>query len=104
VFVADDVDNAWNELGLYLFHDAMTAAAYRHGDESVASISRAENVGELRAAQGPYRIFTTDEAIAHLRGGRSLPLLPLCGGVPPTLAWPYLERAVSAVARAREDT
>ncbi len=103
VFIADDVDGAWDELGTYLLHDAMTASAYRHGDEGVASISPADSVVELRAARGPYRIFTIDEAIAHVRGGRSLPLLPLCGGLPPNLAWPYLERAASAVMRARED-
>ena len=102
VFVADDVDRAWDELGPYLLHDAMTAAAYRHGDDSVASISRAESVEELRAAPGPYRVFTVDEAIAHVRGGRGLQLLPLCGGLPPGVAWPYLERAAAAVERARE--
>lgn len=100
VFVADDVDRAWCELGPYLLHDAVTAAQYRHGDDTVASISRAASVDELRAAPGPYRIFTVDEAVGHLRTGRSLPLLPLCAGLPPAVAWPYLERAASAVARA----
>lgn len=99
-FVTDDVDQAWREVGPYLLHDAVTAAAYRHGDETVASISRAASVEELRTTPGPYRIFTVAEAVAHLQSGRSLPLLPLCGGLPPTLAWPYLEHAVSAVARA----
>lgn len=99
VFVAADVDNAWHELGPYLLHDAVTAAAYRHGDETVASISRATTVAELRATPGPYRIFTVAEAVAHLRSGRSLPLLPLCGGLPPDLAWPYLERAATAAGR-----
>jgi alkanesulfonate monooxygenase SsuD/methylene tetrahydromethanopterin reductase-like flavin-dependent oxidoreductase (luciferase family) len=100
VFVADDVDTAWRELGGYLLHDAVTASSYRHGDESVASISRADTVAQLRRAQGPYRIFTIDEAAAYIRGGRPLPLLPLCGGIPPDVAWPYLERAVMAVERA----
>ncbi|MGO4442933.1 LLM class flavin-dependent oxidoreductase [Mycobacterium sp. 2YAF39] len=100
VFVADDVDEAWEELGPHLLHDAVTAASYRHGDDSVASISRAENVAALRAADGPYRIFTIDEAAAYIRSGRPLPLLPLCGGVPPETAWPYLERAVMAAERA----
>ncbi len=100
VFVADDVDAAWNELGRYLLHDATMAASYRHGDDSVASISRAETVAAMREAQGPYRIFTIDEAAAHIRSGKPLPLLPLCGGVPPDLAWPYLQRAVVAAERA----
>jgi alkanesulfonate monooxygenase SsuD/methylene tetrahydromethanopterin reductase-like flavin-dependent oxidoreductase (luciferase family) len=102
VFVADDVDRAWEELGPYLLHDAMMAAAYRHGDDTVASISRAQSVQELRAAPGPYRVFTIDEAITHLRGGRGFQLLPLCGGLPPEVAWPYLERAAKAVERAQE--
>lgn len=96
VFVADDVDRAWEELGPYLLHDAVTAAAYRHGDDSVASISRADSVSALREAGGPYRILTADEAAAYAAAGRPLPLLPLCGGVPPDVAWPYLECAVRA--------
>jgi alkanesulfonate monooxygenase SsuD/methylene tetrahydromethanopterin reductase-like flavin-dependent oxidoreductase (luciferase family) len=100
VFVADDIDTAWDELGQYLLHDAMTAASYRHGDVSVTSISCADTVAGLREAQGPYRIFTVDEAAAYIRAGKPLPLLPLCGGVPPEVAWPYLERAVMATERA----
>ena len=100
VFVADDVDRAWDELGPYLLHDAVTAASYRHGDDSVASISRADSVSALREAEGPYRIFTVDEASSYIRNGKPLPLLPLCGGVPPEVAWPYLERAVMAAERA----
>jgi alkanesulfonate monooxygenase SsuD/methylene tetrahydromethanopterin reductase-like flavin-dependent oxidoreductase (luciferase family) len=96
VFVADNVDEAWDELGLYLLHDAVTAASYRHDDDSVASISRANTVGALRESAGPYRIFTLREATDYIHSGRPLPLLPLCGGIPPDMAWPYLERAAMA--------
>lgn len=96
VFVADDVDAAWAELGKYLLHDATTAASYRHGDDSVASISRADTVDALRESYGAYRIFTPAEAADHVATGAPLPLLPLCGGIPPEVAWPYFERAVLA--------
>ena len=33
--------------------------------------------------------------------GKALPLHPLCGGMPPKLAWPYLERVAAAVSAAR---
>ncbi|KUI32563.1 luciferase [Mycobacterium sp. IS-1742] len=99
VFVADDVDAAWDELGPHLLHDAVTAASYRAGDHSVASISSARTVSDLREHGGPYRILTLDEAAAYVRSGRLLPLLPLCGGVPPEVAWPYLERAAIASGR-----
>ena len=102
VFVADDVDAAWDALGPYLLHDAIMAASYRPHDDSVASITRADSVAALRAEDGPYRIFTPDEAADYVRGGRLLPLHPLCGGVPPDVAWPYLERAAAAAARARD--
>ena len=102
VFVADDVDAAWDALGPYLLHDAIMAASYRPHDDSVASITRADSVAALRAEDGPYRIFTPDEAAEYVRGGRLLPLHPLCGGVPPDVAWPYLERAAAAAARARD--
>jgi alkanesulfonate monooxygenase SsuD/methylene tetrahydromethanopterin reductase-like flavin-dependent oxidoreductase (luciferase family) len=98
VFVADDVDKAWDELGPHLLHDAVTAVSYRHGDEGVASISRATDVGGLREAGGPYRVFTVDEAVDYMRTGQALPLAPLCGGVPPEVAWPYLKRAAEAAA------
>lgn len=99
VFVADDPDEAWDVLGPYLVHDAVTAASYRPNDDSVASITRAGSVAALREENGPYRIFTPDEATEFVRSGRPLPLHPLCGGVPPDVAWPYLERAVAAANR-----
>jgi alkanesulfonate monooxygenase SsuD/methylene tetrahydromethanopterin reductase-like flavin-dependent oxidoreductase (luciferase family) len=105
VFVSDDADEAWDVLGPHLLHDAVTAASYRPEDDlnsPVASITRADSVSALREEGGPYRIFTSDEATEYVRGGRPLPLHPLCGGVPPDAAWPYLERAAAAAARAHE--
>ncbi len=99
MFVADDVDDAWDEIGSYLLHDAMTAASYRPGETSVASISTATTVAELRESSA-YRVVTVDEATQLVRMGTLLPLVPLCGGLPPDLAWPYLERATEAVRRA----
>lgn len=97
VFVADDVDAAWDELGPHLLHDARMAAEYRHGDDSIASITRAHTVAELRSAGGPYRIMTRSEAAAYVRTGRPLPLHPLCGGIAPEAGWRYLEVASAAV-------
>jgi alkanesulfonate monooxygenase SsuD/methylene tetrahydromethanopterin reductase-like flavin-dependent oxidoreductase (luciferase family) len=103
VFVADDLEEAWEVLGPHLLHDAVTAASYRPSDDSVASITRADTVAVLRAEGGPYRIFTSVEATEYVRSGWPLPLHPLCGGVPPDIAWPYLERAAAASARAHEE-
>jgi alkanesulfonate monooxygenase SsuD/methylene tetrahydromethanopterin reductase-like flavin-dependent oxidoreductase (luciferase family) len=103
VFVADDVDEAWDLLGPHLVHDAVTAASYRPHDDSVASITRADNITALREAEGPYRIFTPDEAADYVCGGRPLPLHPLCGGIPTDVAWRHLELAVAAATRAQSE-
>lgn len=100
-FVAEDVEEAWDVLGPHLMYDAVTAASYRPNDDSVASITRADNVTALREAGSPYRIFTRDEAAAYIRSGRPLPLHPLCGGIPPDVAWEHLELAADATEQAR---
>ena len=89
MFVADDVEEAWDELGPHLLHDAMTAASYRHGQTGVASISTATTVDELRQDDA-YRVVAFDEAVDLVKAGTILPLLPLCGGLAPDVAWPYL--------------
>lgn len=101
VFVADDLDTAWEELGPHLLHDAVTAASYRPEEADVASISRASTVDELRAAGGAYRILTVDEAAQYVAQGKTLPLLPLCAGLAPDVAWPYLECAAAAIEEAQ---
>jgi hypothetical protein len=38
-----------------------------------------------------------EEAIEHVRGGAILPLHPLVGGLPPEVAWRYLETVADKV-------
>ncbi|WP_231988455.1 luciferase [Mycobacterium sp. 1274761.0] len=65
----------------------------------MASISRATDVDGLQVANKPYRVLTIDEVAEYMHGGQALPLAPLCGGLRPDVAWPYLERAAEAAAR-----
>ena len=95
VFVADDPERAWAEIGQYMLADATSYAAWNVTRSGTASISRATSVADLAAERGAYQIVTTDEARALLRGGFPLNLQPLVGGLPPDLAWPYLETAAS---------
>jgi Luciferase-like monooxygenase len=83
---------AWDELGDYLLHDARTYAEWNPDNESSAGISFARNVVELRESFPSHRILSVAEAIEIVTSGEMLNLSPLCGGVPPDVAWPYLER------------
>jgi alkanesulfonate monooxygenase SsuD/methylene tetrahydromethanopterin reductase-like flavin-dependent oxidoreductase (luciferase family) len=96
VFVADDVDRAWDELGSYLLHDALMYGAWNEGKVS-AAVSHAQTIDEVRAEPGGTQIWSVEEAVESVRAGRGLGLMPLCGGIPPEIAWPYVERVVQDV-------
>ena len=90
VFVADDVDAAWDELGPHLMHDVSSYAAINEGNTHTASLSTAKTVDELRAENRSHRVLTVDEAVDFIKTGNFLQLQPLVGGLPPDIAWRYL--------------
>jgi alkanesulfonate monooxygenase SsuD/methylene tetrahydromethanopterin reductase-like flavin-dependent oxidoreductase (luciferase family) len=90
VFVADDLDRAWAEIGPHLLHDVVSYAAINEGNTHTASLSTATSVDELRAEDRSHRIITVDEAVALVGAGAPLALQPLVGGLPPEVAWRYL--------------
>jgi alkanesulfonate monooxygenase SsuD/methylene tetrahydromethanopterin reductase-like flavin-dependent oxidoreductase (luciferase family) len=95
-FVAEDVDRAWSEFGPHLLHDAQAYARWMtHGTALTATV--AASVEELRAQQGVYRIFSVDEAVDYVRQNGLFLTHPLCGGLPPELAWPSLELLANEV-------
>lgn len=90
VFIATDVDQAWADMGPYLLHDAQMYAEWMGADSNAASLSVASTVDELRAADGAYRIVTPEEAIELIGRYGVLSMHPMCGGMPPELAWTSL--------------
>ncbi len=90
VFVADDVDAAWEELGPYLMHDVHAYAAWNEPGSGTASLSQARTADELRAENRSHRILSVPEAITMIKNGELLALHPLIGGLPPDIAWRYL--------------
>jgi hypothetical protein len=97
LFVADDLDRAWDELGPYLMHDAESYAAINQGNEGTASLSFARSIDELRAENRSHRIVTVEEAVSLAQAGLPLPLHPLVGGLPPEIAWRYLRTVTDVV-------
>lgn len=97
VFVADDVDRAWKELGEHLLHDVRAYAAWNPGDQTTAGFTHVNTVEELRDASASHVIISVPEAVSRVRAGQVLNLSPLCGGLPPDIAWPYLKRVGEVV-------
>jgi alkanesulfonate monooxygenase SsuD/methylene tetrahydromethanopterin reductase-like flavin-dependent oxidoreductase (luciferase family) len=94
-FVSDDPDRAWAQLGPYLLLDATGYGAWSQAREGTASVSAATTVDGLRAERGAYQVLSSDEARAQVAAGHPLALQPLVGGLPPDVAWPYLEAAAA---------
>lgn len=92
LFVAEDVDAAWDEIGSYLLHDAMSYAEWNPDNTVSANISTATTVDELRRAATTHVILSVEEASERVRAGEVMNIAPLCGGIPPDVAWPYLKR------------
>ncbi|WP_344242993.1 LLM class flavin-dependent oxidoreductase [Actinocorallia libanotica] len=97
VFVAEDVDRAWEELGPYLMHDVLSYASWNEGVTGTASLSAARTAEELRAENRSHRILSVEQAIASVRAGAPLALHPLVGGLPPETAWRYLRTVADRV-------
>lgn len=77
-FVADDVDQAWDELEPYLKHDVTIYPDMDRETRHVASFSFVSTVDERRAANASHRIVNVTEAVAYVRLDSPLPLLPSC--------------------------
>ena len=96
-FVARDVDAAWEKIGPHLLHDAQAYAAWMGDDNASSTKSTAADVEKLRAEGAPYHIFSVDEAVEYMSTYGPLMTQPLCGGVPPELAWESLHLIVDEV-------
>jgi alkanesulfonate monooxygenase SsuD/methylene tetrahydromethanopterin reductase-like flavin-dependent oxidoreductase (luciferase family) len=101
VFVDEDPDRTWAELGEHFLAEARIYAGWQTQDVSSPVTSHASTVAELRA-EGVYAVLTPQECIDQIRGGASTMLLhPLCGGVPVERGWDslklYAEQVLPAV-------
>lgn len=99
VFVNDDVDTGWQEVGPSMLVDAVSYHEWNEAAgtvEGTASLSSARSVEELRRGEGAHRVVPADVAAGFVRDHGPLGLHPLCGGLDPEVAWPYLRRAVAA--------
>ena len=93
IFLAEDVEKGWAEMGPHLLHEAMTYGSWQTPDIKSAVHSHASSVEELRA-EGMYRFVTPDEVVAEAKAAGdaySFNLHPLCGGMPIDKGWEMLQ-------------
>ena len=89
VFLAEDVEQGWEEMGPHILHEAMTYSSWQTPDIKSAVHSHASNVEELRA-EGVYRILSPAEAVEEAKAAgdaATFSMHPLCGGMPIEHGW-----------------
>ena len=95
LFISEDPDKTWAELGQHFLHEAATYASWQTPDIKSAVHSHAQTPEQLRA-EGIYEVITPEEAVA--RGADAqFTLHPLVGGMPIDEAWKCVHLFVEQV-------
>lgn len=97
VFVNDDPEQGWADVGQALLNDASGYQEWNDDISGIASFSAARTVTELRQENGAHRVVSTQGVRDLLAEHGFISLHPLCGGLDPAIGRPYLERAVAAI-------
>jgi len=102
VALAENVERGWEQMGPYFLHEMNAYGAWHAAALDAASpYSMVADLDELRRS-GSYAVLTPEQYIEELKA-QPFPfamLHPLCGGMPPELAWSSLHLLESKVAPA----
>ncbi len=91
VALAEDPDRGWEEMAPYFLHEMNAYGAWQAQDDLASPYRTVPDTEALRAT-GHYRVLTPAQYVEELKAA-PFPfamLHPLCGGMPPELAWSSL--------------
>jgi len=91
VALAEDAERGWEQMAPYFGHEMNAYGAWQRESGLASPYHEVADLDELRAT-GNYAVLTPDEYVAELKAA-PFPfalLHPLCGGMPPELAWSSL--------------
>jgi alkanesulfonate monooxygenase SsuD/methylene tetrahydromethanopterin reductase-like flavin-dependent oxidoreductase (luciferase family) len=99
VFVTEDPDRSWDELGAHALHEANGYGRWAAAVPGSSPWVPVDSVDELRRSDR-YAVVTPDECIALARAldpRSAMQLKPLVGGLDPDIGWRSLELFVDRV-------
>jgi hypothetical protein len=91
VVLAEDVDEGWAQMGPFFQHETNAYGTWQAQDDVASPYRTAADVDEL-LARDQYAVLTPEQLIAELKAA-PFPFAffhPMCGGIPPDLAWSSL--------------
>jgi alkanesulfonate monooxygenase SsuD/methylene tetrahydromethanopterin reductase-like flavin-dependent oxidoreductase (luciferase family) len=103
VHVTRDPERTWAQVLPYLLHDMNMYGRWINEDPAMQGLNRYEVSEDPLVVKGSpmYRVVTPDECIELVRQveprSTYFRIAPLCGGLPPDLAWESLELFASEV-------
>lgn len=95
VFVSEDPDRTWAEVGPHMLQDAVTYESWATDDARSVIATDASTIDELRRGN-VYRVMTPEECIEFARENRVV-MFPLVGGADPSHGWRSLELYIDRV-------
>ena len=102
LFVSEDPDRTWAQVGRHFLHEASTYAKWQTSDIHSAVHSAATTPEELRA-EGIYQVVTPAELLARATAQSVFVVHPLVGGMPVDKGWECLELFSGVLARLDEN-
>jgi len=92
-FVAEDPELCWNELAPFFLHEVNAYGRWQAQDDVNTGYRTVSDLDALRAT-GQYLVLSPEDYLADLKAAGDFGfamLHPMCGGIPPELAWKQLE-------------
>ena len=90
LFVSEDPDRTWAQLGHHFLHEASSYARWQTPDIASAVHSNATTPEELRA-EGIYQVVTPADLVARATASSVFVVHPLVGGMPIDKGWECME-------------
>jgi len=92
VFLAEDPEAGWELVAPYFLHEMNAYGTWLEQGDGAGPYWSVESLDELRATR-LYEVLSPEEYVERLRSTPApfAMLHPMCGGLPPALAWSSLE-------------
>jgi alkanesulfonate monooxygenase SsuD/methylene tetrahydromethanopterin reductase-like flavin-dependent oxidoreductase (luciferase family) len=91
VALAEDPEKGWEQMAPFFLHETNAYGTWQAQDDIAAPYHSVADVDQLRAT-GQYRVLTPEQFVVEMKAA-PFPFAmfhPLCGGMPPELAWSSL--------------
>lgn len=91
VALAEDADEGWRQMAPYFLHESNAYGAWQAQSGLDSPFHTVADVDRLRET-GQYRVVTPEQLVEEQKSApfAFIQLHPMCGGIPPELAWSSL--------------